>query len=349
MKAWSSSFRVFSALCLICAAGLAWVYLHDAPPKPQPQTAPEAVTEPPPVLPSAAPERIPETPVNRIFFRSTDPEQHYGQLAFVEYPGTLTPHYLDQWNCETVYFAGGKGSCLTADRGVFTTYTADIFDTGFRRLFTIPLNGIPSRTRVSRNGRMAAVTVFVTGHGYDSVDFTTQTSLIDTATGKVLADMEKFAVTKEGMPFQAKDFNFWGVTFAPDNDRFYCTLSSNRKHYLLEGSLTARTAHVIHENVECPSISPDATRIAFKKRLPGDRVVWQLHVLELKTLTETSLAERRSVDDQLEWLDNKQVLYSLPHNEAVPGPPTDVWVAPANGEGEPHRFLLNAYSPAVAR
>ncbi len=352
-----NAIRIFAGLCVVCIVGLGWMFWQNAPP---PVSPPPVETVAPTVQPTIPPTvQIPETPpieatkaetpLQRIFFRSTNPEQHYGQLAFVEYPGRLTPQFQEQWTCEAVYFAGGKGSCLTADRGVFTTYTADIFDSTFRRLFTLPLNGIPSRTRVSPNGRLAAVTVFVTGHGYDSVDFTTQTSLIDTASGKVIADMEKFAVMKDGQPFTAADFNFWGVTFAPDSDRFYCTLSSNRKHYLIEGSIKARTARVIHENVECPSMSPDGTRVAYKKRMPGDRVIWQLHVLDLKTQIETSLAERRSVDDQLEWLDADQVLYSLPHSQTVPGASTDVWLAPANGKGEPRLFLPNAYSPAVAR
>ncbi len=336
---------IFVGVCAACVTAIVWVISRGEAPVPQPVAVEVPDVQPP--APAAVPEQL-SSPTHRIFFRSTNPEQHYGELAFVEHPSAMTPNYLSQWQCESLYFAGGKGSCLTADRGLITTYSADIFDAGFNKLFTVPLNGIPSRTRVSPNGMFAAVTVFVTGHGYDSVDFTTQTSLIDTSTGKVLADMETFKVTKDGQPFEAKDFNFWGVTFAPDNDRFFCTLSSNRKHYLIEGSVKARSARVIHENVECPSLSPDATRVAYKKRLPGDRVIWQLHVLDVKTQAETAIAERRSVDDQLEWLDNERVLYSLPHSE-TPGPSTDVWVAPANGQGKPQRFLENAYSPSASR
>lgn len=43
---------------------------------------------------------------------------------------------------------------------------------------------MPSRTRVARSGPIGATTVFVTGHGYDSVDFSTETLLVDT-TGTV--------------------------------------------------------------------------------------------------------------------------------------------------------------------
>jgi hypothetical protein len=39
---------------------------------------------------------------------------------------------------------------------------------------------------------------------------------------------------------------------------------------------------VIHDNVECPSLSPDGTRIGYK-RLIDDRGHWGFHVLDLAT------------------------------------------------------------------
>ena len=57
-------------------------------------------------------------------------------------------------------------------------------------------------------------------------------------------------------------------------------------------------------------------------------------------MRETPLAELRSVDDQAEWLDDDTVLYGLDG---------DVWSVPADGTGEPERFLADADSPAVVR
>ena len=233
----SNRIRLFVAICAASAAGLVWILWNNAPqtqpqaPPPVAETPATPATTPVATVPLEAPKSGPAS--QRIYFRSTNPQSHYGELAYVEYPD-LKSHYRDQWYCEVVYVAGGKGSCLTADRGVITTYAADIFDDTFHKKFNLALTGIPSRTRVSPNGKLAAVTVFVTGHGYDSVDFTTQTSLIDTSTGKIVSDLESFSVSKDGRNFTAKDFNFWGVTFAPDSDRFYATLSSNRKHYLIQ-------------------------------------------------------------------------------------------------------------------
>ena len=72
--------------------------------------------------------------------------------------------------------------------------------------------------------------------------------------------------------------------------------------------MRTRRARVLHENVECPSISPDNTRVAYKKWV-GD--TWQLHVLDLATMRETPLAEKRHIDDQVEWLDDERILYGL--------------------------------------
>jgi hypothetical protein len=258
--------------------------------------------------------------------------------------------FVDGLQCEVVHVSGGRGLCLTADRGVFTTYAARFFDARtFEVSATIPLKGIPSRCRVSIDGKLAALTVFVTGHGYTSLDFSTQTLILDTHSGRVLADIEEFSVTRDGKAIESKDFNFWGVTFTPDAKDFYATLSTAGQHYLIRGNVATKKATVIHDNVECPSLSPNAQRVAYKKRLTeGARILWQLHVLDLSSDKESPLSERRSVDDQLEWLDDEHVLYSVP-SEGGSEASTDVWVAPADASAAPSIFLRNAYSPAAAR
>ena len=58
------------------------------------------------------------------------------------------------------------------------------------------------------------------------------------------------------------------------------------------------------------------------------------------TMRETVLAETRPVDDQAEWLDARHVLYGIDGEIAV---------LPADGSGQPRRFLGGAESPAVVR
>jgi hypothetical protein len=77
-----------------------------------------------------------------------------------------------------------------------------------------------------------------------------------------------------------------------------------------------------------PSLSPDETRIAFKKMLSRNN--WRLSVLDLKTLQETPLAETRIVDDQQNgWTLTRAVLFA--RVSAVDGRYGGVF----DGSGEP--------------
>jgi Tol biopolymer transport system component len=179
----------------------------------------------------------------------------------------------------------------------------------------------------------------VTGHSYASSGaFSTRTVIVDLRSGKPVADLERFKVIRDGKEIEAPDFNFWGVTFARDPNRFYATLATDGHHYLVEGDLAARTVSVLQDGVECPSLSPDGTRIAFKARTEQDR--WRLQVLDLATGRRTLLSETRSVDDQAEWLDGGWVAYGLGG---------DVWAVRSDGAGRPRRLVAHASSPTAQR
>lgn len=310
--------------------------------------SPQATADAPPVV---TPEvQHPSNP-KRIYFRNTKLDSLYGRLAYREGQNGQT-RFAGELSCEVAYASRSVGICLVAKRGVVTRYFGRLFDAqGFAVLKEFDLQGTPSRSRVSSDGRLAAYTVFLSGHGYDALDFSTQTVILDAASGEPIADLEMdFTVLRDGAMIREADFNFWGVTFPDEANAFYATLSTGGRHYLVRGDLRARTMAVLHENVECPSVSPDGRRIAYKKRFnEGGRVIWQLHVLDLSSQKETALAERRSIDDQLEWLDNGHVLYSVPSERQDMGGGTDVWVAPIDGAGAPRLFIASAYSPSVVR
>src|SRR3954451_9371022 len=112
-------------------------------------------------------------------------------------------------SCERVYFAAGGGICMgVAPSGV--DYTAQVFNSKMETLNTIPLSGLPSRARVSADGRYGAMTVFVSGDSYleSSTAFSTRTYLVDMASGKATDQLERFSVSNDGKPFDAVDFNF---------------------------------------------------------------------------------------------------------------------------------------------
>ena len=248
--------------------------------------------------------------------------------------------------CVRVYYATGNGICLMPDASApDTRVQVTLFGPDFQPRHQFPVEGIPSRTRVSRDGKHAVFTVFVSGHSYQDANMSTATILLDTASGASLGNLEEFEVWKDGQLYQAPEFNFWGVTFAEDSNRFYATLKHINRTYLVAGNVAARKLTVLHENVECPSLSPDGTRLAFKKLVPPGN--WQLTVLDLVTMQETTLAETESIDDQVEWLDNEHVLYEKIDYD----PPkwVSVFVIPADGSGKPEIFVPNAASPVVVR
>ena len=324
----NSAARLFAVLGIVNAIGLA--------PAPPPARAAALQT-------AKRPRRA-----RRIYFRYNGVDADYGKLAAVD-SGDFSHHrFIDGFSCEMIAFAAGHGICLTAERGAITTYAAKLFDDTFRNAVTVPLPGIPHRCRVSPDGKTAAVTVITSGHC--SRHFVTETMLLDTATAKILTNLEKFMVSRDGLPFKAADFSFWGLTFTPDSKGFYGTLNTNGVSYLIKGDIAAQTASVLRDNVQSPSLSPDGALIAFNKPLTvNNKASWKLAVLDAATMKETLLAETRSVDDQLQWLDKRHVLYAISENPGGSSASTDVRLAGVDGKSAPELFLAKAYSPAVAR
>ncbi|MEV6343182.1 hypothetical protein [Actinoplanes sp. NPDC051851] len=283
-----------------------------------------------------------------VVFRSTALGEGYGKVAVVPLSAPSGARAYTPVSCERVYATAGDAICLYANRGLVTTYKAELLDGSWQATRDLPLTGLPSRTRLSRDGSLVATTTFIAGDSYTNPgEFSTRT-VVTRTDGKVIGDIEKFTLTVDGKVITAADKNMWGVTFAGD-DEFYATAASGGKTWLVRGSLAKRTVTALHEDVECPSLSPDGTRIAFKKHgdLPNGK--WRLSVYDLRTGTVTELAETRSVDDQAEWLDDDTVLYGLARVSGTGAATSDVWRVPADGTGTPQVLIPDAWSPAVVR
>jgi Tol biopolymer transport system component len=305
-------------------------------------------------LPIARPEELQaiQNGPHLIFLHQEGP--HYGQVKLAGLDPESPLSARTELKCDRVHYAAGNGICLIYDTSMSAQdplasipVWVRLFGPDFKPRHEFTIEGIPSRTRVSPDGKYAAFTVFVSGHSYADPSMSTATVLLDTTTGESLGNLEEFEVWKDGQRFQAPEFNFWGVTFSHDSNQFYATLRNRNTTYLVQGDVAARTLTVLRENVECPSLSPDGTRIAFKKVPAGMVHMWQLTVLDLATMKEVTLAEPEGIDDQVEWLDNERILYQ----KADFDPPkwVSVFVIPADGSGKPELFIPNATSPVVVR
>jgi hypothetical protein len=236
--------------------------------------------------------------------------------------------------CQRVYASGGTMACLRAT-AVPMASEVDLMDGTGKVLKTLQLWGNPSRVRVSPSGHLAAWTVFRSGDSYMMAGaFSTTAGIYDLRSGTHYGSLEDFTAYVDGQPYQATDVNYWGVTFAADDATFYATMASKGKTWLMRGDLRTRRMTALRENVECPSLSPDGTRIAYKFRAGK---TWRLHVLTLATSADTALSETSQVDDQPAWLDDNTVAY---------GKQLDVFAVPADGGGQPRKVVAGS-SPAA--
>jgi hypothetical protein len=300
---------------------------------------------PPPVNVTTS-EALPVAPY--VVFRNTAPGQGFGMAATVPLADPGGQRGLSGTSCDRVYGTHELTVCLQTKHGLATNFQASVYNSGWKETASWPLPGIPSRARTNADGSLMATTVFVSGHSYAAAGFSTATVIRDQA-GQVTANLEDFALMLDGTRIKASDRNIWGVTFAPTQpDVFYATASSQGHIWLVQGSIAGRTLTVIRSGIECPSVSPDGTRIAYKKSdtgtLTGHR---SIAVVDLAGGSETVLSEQQSIDDQIEWLDNSTLLYGLPRDGSELD--SDIWSIKTDPAARPALFIEHAWSPSVVR
>ncbi|MGW6444298.1 TolB family protein [Lentzea sp. NPDC055074] len=252
--------------------------------------------------------------------------------------GTRTPLELV---CQRFYAAGGTSVCLKLS-GPGPTYSAEV-SRGGKPVKTIPLPGIPSRAKVSQSGNVVSWTSFVTGDSYSVPGgFSTRTGFYDLRTGETAESLEHFAATVEGVLHTASDVNYWGLTVASDDKTFYATLASGGFTWLVKGDLVTRSVTTLRRDAECPSLSPDGTKVAYKKRI-GRLGPWDLAVLDLATSTEKRLPGTAGVDDQATWLTPDELAFAaVPKDAKLPA----VHVVPVDGSADARVLIADATSPS---
>ncbi|GLZ28634.1 TolB-like translocation protein; signal peptide [Lentzea sp. NBRC 105346] len=307
----------FGCAVVLAAAGVFYA-MRAAP-------APSVAVEPGPVDLSEP---------GRLVFR----DEVSGRVASVSLLDPGGARRLSSLSCQRFYVAAGTGLCLATASGPLPSAVAVSVDSSLTERSRVEVAGVPNRVKLSADGRMASWTTFVTGDSYTAPgSFSTRTAIRDLRDDQLSSNIEDLRV--EGVS-QSPDTNIWGVTFSADDKTFFATVGAGGRTYLVRASYDTWEATVLRENAECPSLSPDGRRVAFKKRVASDGArPWRAYVLDLATMTETALAETRGVDDQMVWLDDSTIAYGLPGE--------GIWAVRADGSGAPRLLVPHASSPSV--
>ena len=181
--------------------------------------------EPAPPPPAAGDQAVTLTPGPRLLAIT---DRYVSTVATADPAGSRTVSGLE---CLRVYAAAGTGVCLKPETA--WSYQMVVLDAALRETRAISVPGLPNRARVSASGRMVSWTTFVGGDSYTASGFSTRTGILDTTTGVTVASLEEFAITRDGRSYRHPDVNFWGVTFTADDNRFYATMSTGGRRYLV--------------------------------------------------------------------------------------------------------------------
>ena len=112
--------------------------------------------------------------------------------------------------CSRAYAGTGRIICLQQDPESLTSYQVSVLDLQLKPIAcpqvssdpecTLPINGLPTRARVSADGRVLAWTVFVSGDSYLSSGFSTRTGVLDLSTGVLANTLEDFTIDGRSCP-----------------------------------------------------------------------------------------------------------------------------------------------------
>jgi hypothetical protein len=304
-----------------------------------------AATEPPVDTAAAVPPAV-TAKSGEVMFVNRVPGDDYGRLGIRHADGSRT---LLNRDCVRVHIAADHGVCLSDDGlGAFQTTFFEAANPAVS--IKSYSSALPSRARISPGGTFSSVTAFITGVSYADVgaETTTLVTIDKIDSNDRLRGANGLAVDASEERYQRFDATYWGLSFVDENE-FYITGFYGDAPEIMRGTIDSMTIEPTGWIGSCPSISPDGQTLVFKEQRPDGG--YDLAAVNVATQEKWLLGESRSVDDQVEWLDNDTILYAL-HPEGSDDnvqPEFDIWMLDIAPGSTPELFLPNADSPAAAR
>lgn len=224
--------------------------------------------------------------------------------------------------CMRIHSASsGELACMTQivpqglpNAGKLSPPMVYIYSADLRILYAHPATGnTPSRVQMSADGSMVGFTSFTSGTSYADgagVNFMTSTRVGPADKPDQTSNLKDWRLLQDGKVLRSPNVQYWGVSFLPQNSNFfYVTVYINDARHIARGDVRQRELVIIFTGAECPSVSPDGTRIAVKRQI--SRTSWRPAVITLDTLAVTEFDVKDFVDDQIVWFNNGVLMFQV--------------------------------------
>ena len=126
---------------------------------------------------------------------------------------------------------------------------------------------LPSRARISPNGTFSAVTAFVSGACYADIaaETTTLVTIDEIESTRSVRGANQFTIDSGEARFNNLNPQYWGITFAADEDEIYLTGFFGDRPEIMHGTLNDIVIEPTDWVGSCLSLSPDGKTWSLRK------------------------------------------------------------------------------------
>jgi hypothetical protein len=242
--------------------------------------------------------------------------------------------------CERVSFGAGRGICLQADRGMFTTYKAVVFDRTFTPTSAVSVLNC-ALPFLLKNATIRSTSAITSGP-MPSPGSSRRECVVIGVTPYVRVDERALLACASG-PCKGGRLQFLGCDVHARQQRLLCVARQRRQDLLSRAISRCASSSCWRRTSSARRYRPTTGR-SCSSAASGPRRTRRFYVMDLATMNARPLAsETRFVDDQA----SGSTTATSSTRSAPSSGTSDVWVAPIDDSAPAKIFMPEASSPML--